>query len=407
MKTKILQLILFTVLLGFSAIAQNENTDKYIESEVVSLAGKKGIEWKSKAGDFLFKPYVLVQTRANMNYYDNEGLSLAEQDNILNSGFSVPYGLIGFAGKAFDKVTFNLAINAASSGAKILNQAWFDVNFKDELRLRVGKFKTPFNQAYLVRLGQTLFPTLPMSLSSRVNLPFDINSVNPTMSTGFDIGVQLHGLIKEKWEYRLGIFNGTGIGTNKATNSLSDDFGVPSLLYSGRLAWMPMGQIPLHQGDPGDLTSTYFMLAGSASYNVEANSESSNDLRTGLEMTYIKNKWYFSAEAYLMNVKFVERQKVKPSYLFGGGYVQAGYFVSERVQPAVRVDLFDRNSTKKDGFLWAPAVGVNYFLIGHNIKLQTMYQYMGKSGHESKFAANDDDNGLPEHMVVAQFQFSF
>ncbi len=56
---------------------------------------------------------------------------------MLNSGFGIPYALVGFAGKAFNKISFNLALNSAGSGAAILNQAWFDINFKDELRFRI------------------------------------------------------------------------------------------------------------------------------------------------------------------------------------------------------------------------------------------------------------------------------
>ena len=210
-------LVAFLVILGLFTQAQEKEkkdstteVDKYIENGLISLAGKDGISWQTRSGDFLFKPYTLLQTRAIFNYYDDEGLDLAEQDNVLNSGFEFAYALVGFAGKAFNKITFNVAINAAASGAVLLNQAWFDVNLRDELRFRVGKFKTPFNQAFLVQNGQTLFPMLPASLNTRVNLPYDINSVNPKLSTGFDIGVQMHGLLNKNLEYQFGIFNGTG-----------------------------------------------------------------------------------------------------------------------------------------------------------------------------------------------------
>lgn len=405
---KIIIIATFMLLFSLNIFAQKDTIqNKYIESELVSLAGKDGISWKSIGGDFLFKPYVLIQTRACFQYYDDEGLNLAEQDNILNSGFGIPYALVGFAGRAFNKVTFNLAINSAASGGAMLNQAWFDINLKDELRFRVGKFKTPYNQAYLVRIGQTLFMTPPMSLTTRVNLPFDINAVNPKIATGFDIGIQMHGLLKEKWEYRLGIFNGTGINVNSPTNSSSDEFGILSLLYAARLAYMPFGQMPLHQGDPNDLDGKYLLIAPSVSYNVEANYESSNDLRVGLEFAFIYKRLYLSAEAYLMNMDFVERQQIKPNYTYWGSYIQAGYFVSDKLQPAVRFELFDRNSNKEDGMLFMPAVGANYFFMNHNLKIQAMYQFLGKAGHEDLFHENDDDNGMPEHKFCVQFQFAF
>ena len=342
-----------------------------------------------------------------MNYYDDEGLDLADQDNIANSGFEIGNALIGFAGKAFGKVSFNITLNAAKSGDALLQQAWFDLNLKDELRFRVGKFKTPYNQAYLVTLGETLFPTLPLSLTTAVNIPYSINSVNPNFATGFDLGAQVHGLVKNKWEYRIGVFNGTGINVNGAKKTISDDLHIPSLLYAGRIAYMPKGIMPTHQGSPDDLNNDKFMIALSTSYNVEANWQASNDFRAGLEFSYLYNRWYFSAEAYFMTMDFVKRQHISPTYHFLGGYIQGGYFLNDKTQLAARYDFFDRNSTRTDGILNAPAVGFNYFIAGYNLKLQAMYQYLGKWGHATQLERDNDDLGLAQHAAQIMLQFSF
>ena len=56
------------------AMAQHEEDT---ENGVVSLAGREGFTISSKKGDFVFKPYLLVQTSANLNWYDDEGLDLS------------------------------------------------------------------------------------------------------------------------------------------------------------------------------------------------------------------------------------------------------------------------------------------------------------------------------------------
>jgi hypothetical protein len=394
-------------MLVFLAVRAQEKSDKYIESDVVPLSGKKGFNFETRAGDFTLKPFVLVQTSAKMNYYDDEGLDLADQDNIANSGFEVGNALLGFAGKAFNKLTFNLTLNAAQSGDALLQQAWMEYNVKDELRFRVGKFKTPFAQAYLVTLGETLFPALPLSLVTPVNIPFSLNSVNPNFATGFDLGVQVQGLIHNKLEYRAGIFNGTGIAVNGAKKTLSDDLGIPSLLYAARIAYMPKGSTATHQGSPNDLNNNKLLVALSASYNVEANWQASNDFRAGLEFSWLINRWYFGAEAYYLNMKFVKRQQIAPLYQFAGGYVQGGYFVTDKIQMALRYDFFDRNSMRTDGYLNAPAVGFNYFLAGYNLKLQAMYQYLGKWGHTDQLERDNDDMGMAQHAAQVMLQFSF
>lgn len=413
MKT-IKNILLIFILSTISINAQVEadttlNADKkYIETDVISLVNKDGFQFKNPTGEFLLNPYLLVLTRTQVMSFDDEGLNIAERDNIMNSGFGIPAALLGFAGKAFNIITFNFALNASSrSLAGILNQAWFDVNLQDEFRIRGGKFKTPMHRANLVRIGQNLLPMQPFSLTTRVNTPFDINAVNPMLKTGFDIGFQLHGNLNKIWEYQVGIFNGTGIHVNTATNSMSDDIGIPSLLYAGRFAYMPYGPMPLDEGDPDNLDRTKMLFAISSSFNVEANYESSNDLRTGFEFAYLLNRLYLTAEAYTLSMDFVERQRNSSTLTFWGSYIQAGYFVTNKIQPMVRFDLLDRNSTDVDGFLYTLSGGLNYFFVGQNLKLQCMYRYLGKSGYSSEFEENDDDNGLAEHCGVIQLQFAF
>ena len=62
MKKKFLVLAL-TAFMCSHSYAQDSNTkeidDKYVENDVVSLAGKKGFSFSTKAGDFLFKPACL------------------------------------------------------------------------------------------------------------------------------------------------------------------------------------------------------------------------------------------------------------------------------------------------------------------------------------------------------------
>ena len=236
------------------------------ENGVVSLNGKEGFTIATKKGDFVFKPYMLVQTSANINYYDDEGLDPAyNQDKIHNSGFSIPYAILVFTCKAFDRVTFNLSINAAGSGGNILQQAWFDVEMKKSFAIRVGKFKTPFSHAYLTTLGETLMPTLPTSLTSSVILPYSLNAVTPNIGMGFDLGGEVLGLVKEKVGYEVGIFNGTGSSVNVASKTFSDDWHIPSLLYAGRITYMPKGVMPSNQGSPNRLKEDKMLFGLSTS----------------------------------------------------------------------------------------------------------------------------------------------
>lgn len=402
---KILTALCLSALMPLAALAQHEEDT---ENGIVSLAGREGFTIASKKGDFVFKPYLLVQTSANFNWYDDEGLDKAyNQDNVANSGFAIPYAVLGFTGKAFGKVSFNLSLNAAATGAALLQQAWFDVELKKQFSIRVGKFKTPFSHAYLITLGETLMPSLPLSLTAPVILPYSLNAVTPNIGTGFDLGVEVHGLLADKFGYEVGLFNGTGISVNTAGKTFSDDWHIPSLLYAGRFTYMPKGVMPSTQGNPNRLNEDKLMLGVSTSLNVESENESTNDYRAGLEFAMLKRKLYLGAEMYYMHVGFTKRQKIDQGYHYLGGYVQGGYFVTSRLQATARYDFFNRNGMDTNGFMNMPAVGVNYFFKGCNLKLQAMYQFVGRWGHDTQLDRDNDDLGIATHNATVMLQYTF
>ena len=402
---KILTALCLSAVMPLAALAQHEEDT---ENGIVSLAGREGFTIASKKGDFVFKPYLLVQTSANFNWYDDEGLDKAyNQDNVANSGFAIPYAVLGFTGKAFGKVSFNLSLNAAATGAALLQQAWFDVELKKQFSIRVGKFKTPFSHAYLTTLGETLMPSLPLSLTAPVILPYSLNAVTPNIGTGFDLGVEVHGLLADKFGYEVGLFNGTGISVNTAGKTFSDDWHIPSLLYAGRFTYMPKGVMPSTQGNPNRLNEDKLMLGVSTSLNVESENESTNDYRAGLEFAMLKRKLYLGAEMYYMHVGFTKRQKIDQGYHFLGGYVQGGYFVTSRLQATARYDFFNRNGMDTNGFMNMPAVGVNYFFKGCNLKLQAMYQFVGRWGHDTQLDRDNDDLGIATHNAAVMLQYTF
>jgi hypothetical protein len=386
-----------------------------MENGVLGIADDRGFTLQSKDEKFVFKPYLFLQTRGQVNYYDDEGLDKAyNQDNVANSGFAIPYAILGFTGKTFGKLDYNLSINAAAKGADILQQAWIDYQIKPEARFRVGKFKTPFTHAYLTTLGETLFPVLPSSLTTSTIMPHVLNAVTPNIGTGFDIGVEFHGVTKlnkkqNSWlmGYEVGLWNGSGSSVNAATKTFSDDWHIPALLYAGRLTFMPWGQMPATQGNAKMLSGRHMLFGISGGLNVESESESTNDARLGAEFSMLLNRWYFGAEAYWMHVGFTKRQKIDDTFNYWGAYAQVGYFVTPAVQLGVRYDFMDRNGTTKDGFLNMPAVVCNYYIPKVHLKLSAMYQYTGRYGHQTQLDRDNDDLGIATHYGSVQLQFSF
>ncbi len=386
-----------------------------MENGVLGIADDRGFTLQSKNGKFVFKPYLFLQTRGELHYYDDEGLDKAyNQDNVANSGFSIPYAILGFTGKTFGCLDYNLSINAAATGANILQQAWVDYSINPAVRFRAGKFKTPFTHAYMTTLGETLFPVLPTSLTASSIMPHTLNAVTPHIGTGFDVGVQFHGVARmnkkqNSWMtgYEVGLWNGSGSAVNGATKTFSDDWHIPSLLYAGRITFMPWGKMPMTQGNNHMLRGRHMQFGISGGLNVESESESTNDARMGAEFSMLYNRWYLAAEAYWMHVGFTERQKIDDKFNYWGAYAQLGYFVIPQVQLGVRYDFMDRNSSSKDGFLNMPAIVCNYYINKCHMKLSAMYQFTGRYGHETQLDRDNDDLGICTHMAALQLQFSF
>ena len=388
--------------------AETDTTTYDRENGVLPIADNRGFTLQSKDGRFVFKPYMFIQTTLGLHYYADEGLDKAyNQDNIANSGFAIPYGIIGFTGRAFGCIDYNVSINAAASGGAILQQAWLDYAVSPAIRFRVGKFKTPFAHAYLTTLGETLFPTLPTSLTASVILPHSLNAVTPNIGTGFDLGFEMHGLVKDRFGYEVGIFNGTGANVNFASKDFSDDNHLPSLLYAGRLTYQPLGAMPATQGSPKLFDQKKALFGISASYNNEAASESTNELRLGFEAVALIGRWYIAAETYWMNLGFTKRQKIDEKYNYWGGYVQVGCFVARSWQLGLRYDWFNRNGSGKDGSLNAPAFVCNFYVPKTNLKVSGMYQFNGRWGHRTQLDRDLDDLGIPTHSAVLMLQYAF
>ncbi len=398
-----------------SAKLDHESAHIDMENGVLGIADDRGFTLQSKNGKFVFKPYLFLQTRGLYNYYDDEGLDKAyNQDNVANSGFCMPYAILGFTGTTFGHLDYNLSINAAATGGNVLQQAWIDYAINPAVRFRVGKFKTPFTHAYLTTLGETLFPLLPTSLTASSIMPYSLNAVTPSIGTGFDLGFQFHGVTKlnqkeKSWMmgYEAGLWNGTGSSINKATKTLSDDWHIPSLLYAGRLSFMPWGKMPATQGNSHMLKGRHMLFGISGGLNVESESESTNDARLGAEFSMLYNRWYVAAEGYWMHVGFTERQKIDKTFNYWGAYGQIGYFATRYLQLGFRYDFMDRNSSGKDGFLNMPAVVCNYYINKCNLKLSAMYQFTGRYGHETQLDRDNDDLGISTHTASVQLQYSF
>jgi phosphate-selective porin OprO/OprP len=125
-------------------------------------------------------------------------------------------GLSGRVAKYFD---FKFTPDFGSGNAVLLD-AYFDVRFSPQIRVRSGKDKTPVGYELLQGDAYLLFPERSLASSLVPNR---------------DVGFQVLGDISSKLSYAGGIFNGVADGTSSTTDV--DSSHAKDL--AGRIVWHP------------------------------------------------------------------------------------------------------------------------------------------------------------------------
>ena len=96
MITKKIYALLMASMVSAGALADDNANQLNMENGVIPIADDRGFTLQSNDGNFVFKPYLYLQSTLNYRYYDDEGLDKAyNQDNVANSGFAMNYAIIG------------------------------------------------------------------------------------------------------------------------------------------------------------------------------------------------------------------------------------------------------------------------------------------------------------------------
>ncbi len=157
---------------------------------------------------------------------------------------------------------------------------------------------------------------------------------------GRDIGIQIGGGFLKKngtpmIEYRLGVFNGSGINIADTANDAKD--------IAGRLIFNPVKGLSFGGG--------YYGGYGKANKpDAEGIRQARN--RLGFEASYVLSRFSIKGEYILGSDKDIDR---------AGWYVQTGYFViPQKLQLLARYDLIDLNTSTANSTSISYVFGGNY-----------------------------------------------
>jgi hypothetical protein len=249
--------------------------------------------------------------------------------------------------------------------------AYAEIKIKDYFMVTVGQFKIPFSVENLTSSNKLEVIDRSLAVEALVSRGTDVIG----NQNGRDIGLQIGGtLIKSKGlpllEYRLGVFNGSGINLADTANEAKD--------IGGRLILSPVKGLSIGTG-------IYNGWGKAIKPDYKGQSQVRN--RYGADANYTTNHLSLKGE-YIYGIDGItERQ---------GWYLQAGYFViAQKWQVLAKYDTFDPNVAEPDNIITSYVIGTN---LNFNTwsRLQAFYTFREEEG-----------DAINNNYFSLQFQIGF
>lgn len=381
-------------------VVQELFRDPQFRDQLPLNAGYDGGFFIRSGQDFLLRINGMMQARyifdcvSNGRNRDTGSPLFGQRVDNDRSGLEFSRLRLAFSGYAWDpNFTYRIELRADQTENVSIYYAWMNYKFIEAANIRIGLYKLPFGRQE--------------TTSDQKLLLVDRSMANEVFNVGRSMGVMLHGaLFDRRLEYGVSLSNGfknnldtvsnpdatNELDTNPAITArtvyhamydqLGKDFQSESDLEYHKKPALDFGASFAWNGDRGDRHNTNLPFAipdnrrvGPGGFALSS-AYKSNITQFGLDAAFKYLGFSTQAEYFL---RIIENQGRIASPWFlntgnngnshqQGGYWQAGYFiVPQKVELAARIGgIWDFNG---DG-LWEYAGGVNYYIRGHNLKLQ-------------------------------------
>ena len=231
-----------------------------------------------------------------------------------------------------------------------LLDAYSEIKLADYLMITVGQFKIPLSMENLASLTKFEMIDRSQVVEALVARSKDVTG----NQNGRDIGIQASGTILKindlpVIEYRIGLFNGSGINVADTANEAKD--------IAGRLSFNPVKGFSVG-------ASYYNGWDKAIKPDVPGKSQVRN--RLGFELSYITAKFSLRGE-------YISGKDGKTGR--AGWYAQAGYFVIPlKFQLLVKYDLYDSNTATDNNTTTNYVIGGN-FNFNNWSRIQAFYTF--------------------------------
>lgn len=339
-----------------------------------------------------------------------------------SSTFEVKRAKLFVAGHAYSKdITYNLMANfsniagGSTKNGGLLENAWINYKWRDELQVRAGQEKVQFGRQWLV---------------SSTDLQFvDVSHVTTAFAPTYDTGVRLHGKIAEGL-FTYSVAGSGGLGQNYVRNT-------PNNAFSARITANPSGEMKNSEADIEGTPNPLLSLGASFYRNTMSASNEAYLNSTSQSLGYLKNNagWYtlnhrFNVQGedidfnmFALDAAFKWRGlSLTGEYMGGqaetsqsnfkqravGFYAQAGYMiVPKTVELAYRYAYLDPNKDMVNDHWIENSVGVSWYIRQHFLKLQADYTSIHK---QSALVASNPSSAtqpIDDNQARIQLQLVF
>ncbi len=384
-------IIVFLLLFSYLIKAQEA------EAPIITLSPEKGLWIENRDGSMGLKLGIRLQQQLVIE----TPLSGAEP---VQTNFFIRRGRVQFKGYVLNKkLNYFIQLGMDRGQVTLLN----------------AEYRWKATSTMQVSVGQ-LFPTTGrqfQTISKNLQL-VDRSDVTRFFFTDWDLGISVRKsfLVNDHLALKLAVSATHGEGKNVAT-------APGRWAYAGRFEVLPFGLFHAN-GDysESDLyrEPTPKLSIGAAWHlNQDAYAKYGDtawdDLDDNITEYYLDAVFKYNGFSFLG--EFIHRsvdneQLLSPtnSVLYSekvsgqGFYVQGGKFVSESLEPVFRISYLnpdDENHTSVNKFTeqWKYSVGLNYFLIGHNLKFQSQLGYI-----QQEFMHQNSESYFE---ILAQLTISF
>jgi phosphate-selective porin len=303
---------------------------------------------------------VKLNEQIQVGYSYNDYEDARARGMVDTNSFDVVRARLAVSGSALDgdlgfKLQNDFVGNSEADGRadSDLRDAWLEYRADDMANVRMGQYKTPFSV-------QELTSSAALQLVSR-------SIVVDELAVDRQQGVMLHGE-SDGLTYALSATNGETAGEGINQSGVDNKLG-----YAGMVTYSANGYDRSHEGDVKGTDGVAWTAGGAITYH-EGASGDADTIRYNADLGLRANGLSAQAEFIARSVQPTGGSDVDDS----GYYVQLGYFVvPETWEVAGR---FSSLMPESDLDVTEYTVGLNRYLSGHNVKVQTGVTFVDTDG---------------------------